>query len=83
MITRRYREPRGLHSGTADYGFFVRVSGDERDLLKAARRLAERRLGGPPSNPMLLLDMMSVYVGDCGAVQAMTSKTILVDDEDI
>lgn len=67
MITRRYREPRGLEANTPDYGFFVRVSGEERALLKSARDLAERRLGGVPSNPMLLIDMMKFYTGEASS----------------
>jgi hypothetical protein len=63
MITRRYREPRGLNSDREEYGFFVRVSGEDRELLKTAVEVAKKRLGGHPSNPMLLLDMMSVYTG--------------------
>lgn len=62
MITRRYREPRGLHANTGDYGFYVRVSGEDRELLKQAKSVAEGRLGGSPSNPMLLIEMMKVYV---------------------
>ena len=64
MLTRRFREPRGLHSDTKDYGFFVRVAGDDRELLKKAQKLAEVRLGGIPSNPLLLLEVLRYYVGD-------------------
>lgn len=63
MITRRYREPRGINADTGEYGFFVRVSGEDRELLKLARDKATEKLGGIPSNPMLLIEMMRIYLG--------------------
>lgn len=64
MITRRFREPRGLHSDTKDYGFYVRLAGEDRELLKRTQALAEKSFGGRPSNPMLLIELMRVYTGE-------------------
>lgn len=61
MITRRYREPRGLHSDQVEYGFYVRLSGADRELMRCAQEVATERLGGRPSNPMLLVDMMKAF----------------------
>lgn len=61
MITRRYQEPRGLHSDQAEYGFYVRLSGADRELTKRALEVATERLGCRSSNPMLLVEMMKVF----------------------
>jgi hypothetical protein len=64
MITRRYREPRGLHSDQDQYGFYVRLAGEDRELMKRALEVATERLGGRPSNPLLLVEMMKVFTSE-------------------
>jgi hypothetical protein len=62
MITRRFKEPRGLSENTPFYGLYVRVTGESRELLKQAQEIAAKRLGATPSNPLLLEDLLRVYV---------------------
>lgn len=62
MINRRYQEARGLDEDRPFYGFYTRLSGQDRELLKEARRVAMVRLGATPSNPVLLAEMMKTYV---------------------
>jgi hypothetical protein len=63
MITRQYREPRGLDEATR-FGFYVRVSGDTHELLKNAKRIAAERPGGAPSNALLFDEMLRAYLND-------------------
>ena len=61
--TKRFREPRGLGAPTPFYGFYARLEGQERDILMQAQAIAGLRLGGAPSNPMLLEELLRAYVG--------------------
>ena len=62
MITRRFKEPRGLSEDTPFYGLYVRVEGKSRELLKKAQEIATQRLGATPSNPLLLDELLKAYV---------------------
>lgn len=64
MLNRRYREPRGVDEDRPFYGFYVRLAGADRELLKEARKVAQRRMGAVPSHPVLLLEMMKAYIGN-------------------
>lgn len=68
MITRRFKEPRGLSENTPFYGLYVRVSGDSRELLKQAQDIAAKKLGATPSNPVLLDELLRTYVREAGNV---------------
>jgi hypothetical protein len=62
MITRRFKEPRGLAEDTPFYGLYVRVTGESRELLKKAQEIATERLGATPSNPILLDELLKAYL---------------------
>jgi hypothetical protein len=62
MMTRRFKEPRGLSEDTPIYGLYVRVTGESRELLKKAQEIATQRLGATPSNPLLLDELLKAYV---------------------
>lgn len=62
MATMKYREPRGAEADREFYGFYVRATGETRALLIEARRRLTERLGAPPSNPLLLYEVLKVFV---------------------
>lgn len=62
MITKRFKEARGVHENTAFYGFYARVSGESRELLKKAQEKATEHLKGHPSNGVLLDELMKAYL---------------------
>ena len=61
--TKRFREPRGLQAPMPFYGFYARLEGRERDILMQAQAIAGVRLGGTPSNHMLLEELLKADVG--------------------
>jgi hypothetical protein len=60
MSTRRFK--RGIDEGTSFYGFYVRASGETRELLKKAQQRAKERFGATPSNPLLLDELLKAYL---------------------
>jgi hypothetical protein len=66
MLTKRFKEARGINENTKFYGFYVRATGESRDLLKLAQKKASGTLGSVPSNPVLLDELLRSYVLDCG-----------------
>ncbi len=62
MATMKYREARGAEADTAFYGFYVRTTGETREMLTEARRKLAGRFGAPPSNPLLLTELLRLYV---------------------
>ena len=45
MITKRFKDARGIHEDTAFYGFYARVSGESRELDTRKNRLIFGMLG--------------------------------------
>lgn len=64
MITKRFEEPRGINQNTPFYGFYARVSGESRELLKQAQRKATAELRGQPSNAVLLDELLRRYLAE-------------------
>jgi len=62
MITKRFEEARGINEDTPFYGFYARVSGESRELLKQVQRKAATQLKGQPSNAVLLDELMRHYL---------------------
>lgn len=63
MITKRFSDARGIDDPTAFYGFYVRVSGESRELLKQAQRKATLEMRTQPSNAVLLDELLMAYLG--------------------
>ncbi len=61
MVTMKYPEPRGIEANTEFYGFYVRATGETRRLLREARRKFAEQHGAPPSNSVLLKEMVWLY----------------------
>jgi len=63
-MTKRFRNPRGISEDTPFYGFYVKASGETRELLRKAQQVAAERLGAVPSNPLLLDELLKAYLRD-------------------
>lgn len=63
MITKRFKNPRGIDENTPFYGFYVRANGQSRERLKQAQNKASQDMGGTPSNAVLLDELLKVYLG--------------------
>lgn len=63
MISHRYPEPRGLEAPTKWYGYYARLSGEEREMLRQARGILRERLGDTPSNTVLLGEVLKAFLG--------------------
>jgi hypothetical protein len=63
MITKRFSDARGIDEPTAFYGFYVRVSGESRELLRQAQRKATSEMRTQPSNAVLLDELLMAYLG--------------------
>ncbi|WP_454655548.1 hypothetical protein [Bosea beijingensis] len=64
MITKRFKEARGIDEDTPFYGFYARVSGESRELLRQAQRKATAQLRGQPSNAVLLDELLRRYLAE-------------------
>ena len=62
MITKRFKDARGIHEDTAFYGFYARVSGESRELLKQVHETATAQMRGQPSNAVLMDELMKAYL---------------------
>lgn len=74
MATLKYREPRGAEADTQFYGFYVRASGDTRRMLMEARRKLTERFGAPPSNPLLLTELLRLYTAPEASAYLTSTK---------
>ena len=61
LATIKYPEPRGIDAGTEFYGFYVRVAGPTRSLLRKAQERVAERYGAIPSNPLLLWELLEAF----------------------
>jgi hypothetical protein len=60
-------DPRGIDQNTEFYGFYVRATGETRELIREARRRLTGRYGAPPSNPLLLRELLRLFVTQGGS----------------
>lgn len=58
----KHREPVGLDANTDQYVFNVRTSGETREMLMRASAALTKRLGGVPSNPLLLRELLVAFL---------------------
>lgn len=64
-ITARSLRPRASGENTKNtYGFLVRLNVPEQQMLDKVIELARVRLGGLPSHPVLLRELMQHYLGE-------------------
>lgn len=62
MITNRLTGPRGLWEDNEFYGFYVRLRGEERELLQLCHAKATREREMQVGNDVLLKDLMLKYL---------------------
>jgi hypothetical protein len=65
-MTRKFRRETGPESSTPFYGFYVRIAGDARKAYVIAQERMTKAMGGVPSNPMLLDELLRVYLKESG-----------------
>lgn len=66
-MNRKFRREAGADANTPFYGFYVRLSGDARRAYIRAQQTMTKTLGGVPSNPMLLDELLRVYLREYAA----------------
>lgn len=62
ITSRKFQEDRRVEANTPFYGLYVRLAGEtRRDFVEAKKRM-EQTLGGTPSNPMILDELLRTYL---------------------
>jgi hypothetical protein len=61
LATIKYPEARGIDAATEFYGFYVRTQGPIRARLLKARESVAQHYGAPPSNALLLRELLEAF----------------------
>jgi hypothetical protein len=73
-MTRKFRREAGAESNTPFYGFYVRLAGDARKAFVTTQERMTASMGGVPSNPMLLDELLRVYLGQSEGLRQESAK---------
>lgn len=58
-----------MEADTPFYGLFIRISGQTRHDFREAKERLSKALGGVPSNPMILDELLRFYLAGTPAEQ--------------